>query len=148
MQICTLQPRLNALCLSCKTWHAKQAQENARLRYSWSIHDLRILFAASAKIFYAPIRITNEAGRDIIVKPSKGNPHGFKMIPRSTMEVTLMSMSTDGTPVSPVMFKAIDAATKTPLEINNSPNDFPVKPRESKNDFTTMVVAVPREYRD
>ncbi|XP_031555970.1 uncharacterized protein LOC116292758 [Actinia tenebrosa] len=98
----------------------------------------------SAKIFYAPIRITNEAGRDIIVKPSKGNTHGFNMIPRSTLEVTLMSMSTDGTPVSPVLFTATDAATKTPLEINNSPNAFPVTPRESMNDFTTMVVAVPQ----
>ncbi|KAK3751286.1 hypothetical protein QZH41_012191, partial [Actinostola sp. cb2023] len=99
---------------------------------------------ASAKIFYAPIRITNEAGRTIIVKPSKGNEHGFHMIPRSTLEVTLMSMSTDGKLPNPVLFTAVDEATKLPLEINNSPKSFPVTPKESMQDFTTMVVAVPQ----
>lgn len=104
---------------------------------------MRVCVAASAKIFYAPIHITNDAGRDIIVKPSKGNQKGFHMIPRSTLEVTLMSMSTDGKTPTPVTFTAMDYHTKTPLEINNSPRAFPVTARETMDQFTTMAVSVP-----
>ena len=94
-------------------------------------------------MYYASLRVTNDAGRKIILKPDKGNPEGFPINPHSTLEVTLMSMSTDGAPALPVYFRAIDSETAVRFMINNKITPYLITPVESKKEFNTLVVSVP-----
>ena len=106
-----------------------------------------LISSVSAKIYYASIRVSNQAGRQILVVPDKGNPQGFKIDADSTLEVTLMSMSTDGAIIKPVMFRAKDADTMTPFLINYKDTPYPVKPLDNKKEFANLVVSVPGECR-
>lgn len=99
----------------------------------------------SAKIYYASLCVTNEVGRTIILKPDKGNPQGFEIVPDSTLEVTLMSMSTDGAPIKPVYFIAEDKETFTHLKINDFDKPFPVTPRDGRKPCKTLIVTVARK---
>lgn len=101
--------------------------------------------AVSAKIYYASLCVTNEVGRPIVLKPDKGNPQGFEIVPESTLEVTLMSMSTDGAPIKPVYFIAADKETHTHLRINDFDKPFPVTPRDGRKPCKTLIVTVARK---
>ena len=103
----------------------------------------------SAKIYYASLCVTNEVGRTVLLKPDKGNPKGFEISPDSTLEVTLMSMSTDGAPIKPVNFIAADKETKTRLRINDFDKAYPVTPRDGRKHCKTLIVTVSRklEYK-
>ena len=101
--------------------------------------------AVSAKIYYASLCVTNEVGRPILLKPDKGNPQGFEIAPDSTLEVTLMSMSTDGAPIKPVYFIAEDKQTYTHLRINDFDKAFPVTPRDGRKPCKTLLVTVARK---
>ena len=102
--------------------------------------------AVSAKIYYASLCVTNDVGRSIVLKPDKGNPEGFQIVPDSTLEVTLMSMSTDGAPIKPVYFEAHDIETQMPLKINDFGKPFPVTPTDGRKPCKALVVTVPRKY--
>ena len=104
-----------------------------------------IFSAVSAKIYYASLCVTNEVGRTIVLKPDKGNPQGFEIVPDSTLEVTLMSMSTDGAPIKPVYFIAEDKETFTHLKINDFYKPFPVTPRDGRKPCKTLIVTVARK---
>lgn len=106
---------------------------------------IHISSAVSAKIYYASLCVTNEVGRTILLKPDKGNPQGFEIVPDSTLEVTLMSMSTDGAPIKPVYFIAEDKETFTHLKINDFDKPFPVKPRDGRKPCKTLIVTVARK---
>lgn len=99
----------------------------------------------SAKIYYASLCVTNEVGRTITLKPDKGNPKGFEIVPDSTLEVTLMSMSTDGAPIKPVYFTAEDKQTATRLRINDFEKPFPVTPRDGRKPCKTLIITVSRK---
>lgn len=103
-------------------------------------------FAVSAKIYYASLCVTNEVGRPVLLKPDKGNPQGFEIAPDSTLEVTLMSMSTDGAPIKPVYFIAEDKQTNTHLRINDFDKAFPVTPRDGRKPCKTLLVTVARKF--
>lgn len=101
----------------------------------------------SAKIYYASLCVTNEVGRTVLLRPDKGNPKGFEISPDSTLEVTLMSMSTDGAPIKPVNFIAEDKETKTPLRINDFDKAYPVTPRDGRKPCKMLIVTVSRKFR-
>lgn len=112
-------------------------------------HETNLLLpfpsAVSAKIYYASLCVRNEVGRTIILKPDKGNPKGFEIEPDSTLEVTLMSMSTDGAPIKPVYFIGEDKETLTHLRINDFDKAFPVTPRDGRKPCKTLIVTVSRK---
>lgn len=111
-----------------------QDDVNAAYIFFWS--------GLSAKIYYASLCVTNEVGRTILLKPDKGNPKGFEIVPDSTLEVTLMSMSTDGAPIKPVYFTAKDKETDTRLRINDFEKPFPITPRDGRKPCKTLIVTV------
>nr|XP_058946642.1 uncharacterized protein LOC131774603 [Pocillopora verrucosa] len=121
---------------SFTTFAGRLAQDdvNAAYIFFWS--------GLSAKIYYASLCVTNEVGRPVLLKPDKGNPQGFEIAPDSTLEVTLMSMSTDGAPIKPVYFIAEDKQTNTHLRINDFDKAFPVTPRDGRKPCKTLLVTV------
>lgn len=120
-------------------------QINHKLSLAYSLLFLYISSAVSAKIYYASLCVTNEVGRPIVIKPDKGNPQGFDIVPDSTLEVTLMSMSTDGAPIKPVYFIAEDKETFTHLRINDFDKPFPVTPRDGRKPCKNLIVTVARK---
>mgnify|MGYP001798215882 CR=1 len=129
-----------------KGWGGVQFSRYIIIERLFNLHDGIISSPiVSAKVYYASLRVTNDAGRKIVLKPDKGNPDGFEINPSSTMEVTLMSMSTDGEPVQPVFFRAIDSETAVRFRINNKITPFMITPVENKKELNKLVVSVPRE---
>lgn len=90
--------------------------------------------------------VTNEVGRTVVLQPDKGNPKGFEIVPDSTLEVTLMSMSTDGAAIKPVYFMAKDKETGTNLRINDFDKPFPITPTDGRKPCKTLIVTVPRKF--
>ena len=90
--------------------------------------------------------VTNEVGRTVVLQPDKGNPKGFEIVPDSTLEVTLMSMSTDGAAIKPVYFMAKDKETDTNLRINDFEKPFPITPRDGRKPCKTLIVTVSRKF--
>lgn len=89
------------------------------------------------------LRIINGAGRTALLKPDKGKDDGFVILPNSTQQITMMSMSTNEDPIEPVTFHAIDIETSTKLMINHFIRPFVVLPKESGKDLKTVLITAP-----